>query len=172
MWHDFKHAVILALLALLSGPALVQAKEEPRSVEVFAGAFYIDSDFGDSDLRQDVFGTRLAFGLSDRWSLEGVFSHVDFEGDLTAWFVEGSARYRLNPGARHRFYAFGGPGWLAVSDLDDDYDSSFTLHAGMAVELAITERFYFRPDARVRWIETLPRDDLHTELSVGFGWRF
>lgn len=161
-----------ALFALVLAPGSARA-EEKGSVELFGGGLFIDSRLGDSYARLDVLGLRAAWGLSERWSLEGSASHIDNDSNADIWGLDVSARYLLNPGKRSRVYVLGGPGWLRFDGGDEEgSEDSLTLHAGLGVEIPIQDRFYFRPDVKLLWLEDDPSNNIHTELTLGFGLRF
>lgn len=99
----------------------------------------------------------------------------------------------INPDSRAVFTAYGGIGY-AFQDADVDVncnvlpdpvddlcradkgareshtDDSFTLHAGVGAKIDVTESFYLRPDARVRWFEDREDNEMDWEVSLGFGW--
>ncbi len=57
---------------------------------------------------------------------------------------------------------------------DFGQDDTLTLNSGVAAEIALGDRFYFRPDFRERWAFDLfgPYEDSTSEATLAFGYRF
>lgn len=174
-----------------------------------SGGFYLPED--DELDETEVFGIRGGYRFRPDFGVEATLSRVDladtippddelplpgfdldFQVDLynldlsLQWFPRGG-----------NFVVFGGPGVARIeSELDvfffgatfSESDSSniFTAHAGLAYQWQITDRFFIRPEARVRRYfddeADLSGDEevefeiayeaTDYEASVIFGWRF
>ena len=171
-----------------------------------SGGFYLPED---NDLDEtEVFGIRGGYRFRPDFGVEATLSRVDladtippddepplpgfdldFQVDLynldlsLQWFPRGG-----------NFLVFGGPGVARIeSEIDvfffgarfSETDSSniFTAHAGLAYQWQITDRFFIRPEARVRrYFDDEPSlsevEDFEVsyeatdyEASVVFGWR-
>lgn len=175
-----------------------------------SGGIYQPDDEGDGNVdTTEVLGIRggyrfrpnLGFEASvSRLDLADAFSlddegpagfDFDFDIDLTnldlslQWFPGGGS-----------FVVFGGPGVSRIATdvtatifgqtfSDSDVEEIFTAHAGLGYEWLISDRFFIRPEARVRRFfddeEELPDDEdilvvtydaTDYEASLVFGWRF
>lgn len=160
--------VVLSFLAALAAAPTVAAE---GSFTLFGGQFLVASEV-DSDSRLDVFGARAGWSLARGWALEGSVSRAD-EGDVDLYFGDLSLRWMPRPEDRVRYYLLGGPGLFHLEIPEDafgDPDDELTAHLGAGVEVTLGERFVLRPDVRLRWIDGV--DDIHTEATVGLGFRF
>lgn len=158
----------LALAIFIGGasrPALAQG-----SAGLFGGIYEPDDDLD----RTEVFGLRGGYRFAPNFGFEASLGRVDladalpdeddfldfFSSDLQAelyaldlsfqWFPTGSG-----------LVVFAGPGWSRVdAELDitifgesfsfSDSEDILTAHAGVGYEWEVGERFYVRPEARVR----------------------
>lgn len=161
--------LVLSFAAALAAapPAAAQG-----SFDLFAGQFLVESEV-DSDSRLDVFGARGGWSFAPGWGVEGSLSWIE-EGPVDLYFGDLSLRWTPRPDAPVRFYALGGPGLLHV-ELDrgvlGDPGDELTAHLGVGAEIDLGRRFVLRPDVRLRWIDD-EESDLHTEATLGFGFRF
>jgi hypothetical protein len=154
--------------------------------ELFAGYFFPEEL--DEDLTYGLrFGRR---GVGNwGWQIAGSwFDVADSQGfsgrkvDADIVHVDFSAAYY--PGEDGRFSIFFGPGWASgnvdipgsTEDLSDDV---FSAHVGLGYEADITDSFYIKPDARLRWYELEGfgedggKDNQITyEAAIAIGWRF
>jgi hypothetical protein len=100
---------------------------------------------------------------------------------LDAFLADLSFEWLVNPDDRAVFQVYGGPGYGWVNfdppTGKDDDDNVLTLHFGVGAKISITDEFYIRPDARIRWFDADEDpaggpDDSHTDLeaTIGFGW--
>ena len=162
-------AVRFALAAALAAAPVARAD---GSLQLFGGQFLIDSAIS-SGSTLDVLGARAGWELAPGWAVEGSVSRMD-EGPVDFYSGDLSLRWTRHPEDRARFYLLGGPG-LFRAELDDDVlgdaDDELTAHLGVGVEIGLGERFLLRPDVRLRWIDG-GDDDVHTEATVGIGFRF
>jgi hypothetical protein len=174
-----------------------------------SGGIYQPEEEGDSDLdTTEVFGVRGGYRFRPNLGFEASLSRVDladaipqeesspgfdfdFEFDVTnldlslQWFPGGG-----------NFLVFGGPGFARIDGevsltvfgerfSGSDTADVLTAHAGLGYEWQITDRFFIRPEARVRRYfddeDSIPDDEeiifvayeaTDYEASVVFGWRF
>lgn len=180
--RSFGAAVGAVLLTLALAAAPAQAQAGSGSFELYAGYYSPDSNILDDDV---TYGVRAGYRLSDAFAVEGSvgryedsqdilgLAQVDFELTL----VDASAVWYLNPGSSSEFFIFGGPGWAfadASADflgvpLDSASDDTLTLHAGLGLNLGLTERVYLRPEARARWFDDSDDAvDVEASLALGF----
>jgi len=198
---------IIAIL-LFTGLVFAGAAEPVRAQGYFGiAAGLYQSEEKDAD-RTEVFGIRGGYRFHSNFGLEGSLSRVDlsdaFSQDVPAipeiGFDLQADLYNLDlslqwfPGGSN-FVLFAGPG-IARLDTEvrvrffgqtasaSDRSDIFTAHAGLAYEWQINDRFFVRPEARVRRYfdddggEASPEDPLVVsykntdyEAGVTFGWR-
>lgn len=183
----------VALVAVLT-PVSVAAEVGPpshlrRSIEVAIGSF----DDGTSVLEADEvsWSARFVQRFSNPWGLEVSASRhrLDRLGvDSEAFSLEVSARRSLLRNEHVDLFVYGGAGFAdsesrrelfflfpdePIVSFQSVEEDSFTLHAGIGIEIALSERLYLRPDLRERWLNDLNRTGFFDrELSLGLGWRF
>src|SRR5262245_56244321 len=156
---------ILLIASVLAVPAPVRAQ---GYVGISGGLYEPEDDELDST---EVFGLRGGYRFHPNFGLEGSLSRVDlldehkrliidFSSDLQVdlynldlslqWFPRGG-----------RFVVFGGPGvarldseieviFFGQTFSDSDTSEIFTAHAGLAYDWQFGDRFFLRPEARVR----------------------
>lgn len=159
------------VLSLLAALAAAPGAAAEGSFSLFGGQFLVASEV-DSDSRLDVLGARAGWGLARGWALEGSVSRID-EADVELYFGDLSLRWMPRPDDRVRYYLLGGPGVFRLDVPENSFgdpDEELTVHLGAGVEVGLGERFVLRPDVRLRWIDGV--DDIHTEATVGLGFRF
>lgn len=168
--------LLLGLALLLLPPAAAWAAPsdhaETGHFELFAGRYAPEES---SINEETVYGLRSGYRLSDRLGLEGSLGYVGFsesifDGDF--FIVDASLKLYLNPGGKAEWYLIGGPGWAFI-DVDASgagliEEDSFTLHAGLGVDIDLSERVYLRPEVRARWYELVDGTDLEATLALGF----
>jgi hypothetical protein len=162
----------LLALALMTLPAAAAAQDEPRgpSFELFGGAGAISSSSGGLSLRTEAAGARGGFSLTRVWTVEAALSRTS--GDPVTWNGELSAKAYLFQTERVRLFALAGPG-IRREDLSRGSTDSATLHAAIGAEIALSPRFYLRPELRSRWPTAHLNERSRSEdLTLGFGWRF
>jgi hypothetical protein len=177
------------------------------SFGISAGLYQPD----DNDLdRTEVYGLRGGYRFRPSFGFEAALSKVDLADALSLDEVSGPGLgfdadfkvdlYNLDLSLQwfpngSNFVVFGGPG---VARLDtrirvtafgqtfseSDTSNIFTAHLGLAYQWQITDRFFVRPEARVRRYfdddASLSQDDslavsykaTDYEASLIFGWRF
>ncbi len=204
-----RSAWILGAL-LIAGPFLGSATAEAQGSFGISGGIYQPEEEDDADLdTTEVIGIHggyrfrptLGFeaslsqlDLADTLSLEDdpiPSFDVDFEIDVTnldlslQWFPGGG-----------NFVVFGGPGFSRIDAevrviflgerfTDSDTEDVLTAHLGLGYEWPVTERFFIRPEARVRRYFDDEEENLDDEeildvtyeatdyqASLVFGWRF
>lgn len=157
--------VSLSLGFLCLPPAV--ARERKASLELLAGAF-----FASGESEADV-GVRGGVELGRRWALEAGLSLLDL-GPVELWRLDFSARYDVVDRERSQLYVLAGPG-VARTELDRRVvgrgGEDLTLHFGTGYRVGLGERFYLRPELRLRWIESFD-DRFQTEAWLAVGARF
>lgn len=172
--RDVPLRLILTLLALtaMALPIAAAAQDEPRgsSFELFGGAGAVYSSSSSLSLHTETLGARGGFSLTRVWTVEAALSRTS--GDPVTWNGEISAKAYFFQVEGVRLFALAGPG-IRREDLPGGSTDSATVHAGIGAEIALSPRFYLRPELRSRW-PTAHFDERHRseDLTVGFGWRF
>lgn len=183
-----------------SAPVLAQGY-----IGVTAGFYQPEEDDTDTT---ELYGIRGGYRFNPRFGFEGsltrldladtldleddvFFNDIDFEFNITN--LDLSAQWFPGGG---NFVVFAGPGVarldadIAVTFFGERFSESesttiFTAHAGLGYAWQIGDRFFIRPEARVRRYfddeldENDPEEDLGIayeatdyEAGVTFGWRF
>ncbi len=196
--------LLIGGLVLGSVPAPVWAQGH---FGISAGLYQPEEENGSEVDRTEVFGIRGGYRFHPDFGFEGSLSRVDladaipaddelffdFDLQLDLYALDLSLQWFPRGG---NFVVFGGPG---VARLDaeltvtffgetisaSDTSDVFTAHAGLGYEWKISDRFFIRPEARVRRyfddeIEeaeleeglALSYDATDYEAVVVFGWRF
>lgn len=180
-----KWRIILAiplLFVLTATLAPAEAQNTYRFFEVYGGYYDPGFDELDNDITlglrygrrfNDSFGWEIGAGFFDlngdaNRPLAGTVGDADaFLGDLSAiWFVAGS-----------NFGLLGGVGFASVNvDLEgtteDESDDAFTYHFGAFYQWDIGDKFFLKPEVRVRKFEGDTYEKSDTEYDLGVGWRF
>jgi opacity protein-like surface antigen len=163
-------AALAVCVVLVIGVASSVSAQDRRngSVEGIGGwAGFVDDD----TIGHSVFGIAAKWNVSPRVALGpelvymiGPRSDRDlmltgnvtvdlFDRPVTPFFVVGGGLFRHSDD-------FGG---LGLRGTFSSTEGAFT--AGGGVRIAVNDRFYIAPEARLGW-------ELHTRLSVAAGWRF
>lgn len=172
--RDVPLRLILTFLAFtpMALPTAAVAQDEPRgpSFELFGGAGAIYSSSSGLSLHTETLGARGGFSLTRVWTVEAALSRTS--GDPVTWNGEVSAKAYLIQADRFKLFALAGPG-IRREDLAGGSTDSATIHAAIGAEIALSPRFYLRPELRSRW-PTAHFDERHRseDLTLGFGWRF
>jgi hypothetical protein len=163
---------ILTLLAFALVALPVAAQDEPRgpSFELFGGAGALYSSSAGLSLHTETLGARGGFSLTRVWTVEAALSRTS--GDPVTWNGEISAKAYFFQNERVRLFALAGPG-IRHEDLSGGSSDSATVHAAIGVEIALSPKFYLRPELRSHW-PTAHFDEGHRseDLTLGVGWRF
>lgn len=176
-------SMLLCSMLLVAGS--VGAQEGESGVDIGFGLGISHSD-GDTDSNLTAVSVRAHHWFSDRWGFEGAFSVTDrgvFNEDNL--FLDLSGLYLLHENDRFSTFLIGGVGALEYQvqefsttpggfPIDRGEDTVPTLHIGIGFEVALGERFLFRPDLRHRrHLDVVDdADDRSFDATVGFGWRF
>lgn len=201
-------AILIAGLLLVLSTAPAQAQGSFG----ISGGIYQPEEEGDTDLdTTEVFGLRGGYRFRPNLGFEANLSRVDladtlpdedfstpgfdFDFDFEVTNLDLSLQWFPGGGS---FVVFGGPGVARVKgevsltifgDTFSGSDSTeiLTAHAGLGYEWQVTDRFFIRPEARVRRYfddadeEDIPDDEeiifvayeaTDYEAGVVFGWRF
>ncbi len=199
----------ILMILLVAGLVLGAVSAPARAQGYFGVAAGIYEPSEDGQDRTEFFGIRGGYRFQSNFGLEGsltlvdladtipseddeFFSDIDLQFDLynldlsLQWFPRGG-----------NLVIFGGPGVARIdSEVTVDFfgerfsasDTTdiFTAHAGLAYEWDINDRFFIRPEARVRryFDDEIDESDLEEdeigvtydttdyEAGVTFGWRF
>lgn len=177
-------ATALAAACLAFAPKTAAA-EYGNGFELTFGASYADNGV-ESDLDFSSYGARYHHNFSDRWGVELGYIRQD-QDSLEADLLEASARFRIFSNDRVSVFALGGAGTVSYDFLGaipagqitifpppDISDDTTTWHLGIAAEIALTDRFYLRPDLRQRWARDVLffYDDAASEATFAAGYRF
>ena len=175
-------AILLTLvLAASFAPAQAQSSGY-RFFEVYGGYYDPGLDELDNDITLGLrYGRR--FNPSWGWELTGGFFDLNGDanrplagtvGDANAYLVDASGIWFI---AGSNFAVLGGVGFATV-DVDvvgtteDVSDDAFTYHFGAFYEWDIGEKFFFKPEVRVRKFEGDTYEKSDTEYDLALGWRF
>lgn len=157
----------LGLLSLSSFAGSAAAQQGRASLELVVGAF-----FATGAAEADV-GVRGGVELGGRWSVEGGLSLVDV-GAVELWRLDLSARYDVVRRNRYQLFVLAGPG-VARTELGRGVrgrgGEDLTLHFGAGYRIGLGERFYLRPELRLRWIDSFG-DSFQSEAWLAVGVRF
>lgn len=191
---------IFLIASIIAGP--VPARAQGGHVGIFGG-FY---EPGDEELDgAEVFGLRGGYRFNPTFGFEGSLSRIDlldahqdaildfgFDVRVDLYNLDLSLQWFPRGG---RFVVFGGPGVARLdSEIDvitligsfseSDASDIFTAHAGLGYDWQLGDRFFLRPEARVRRYfddedESLFLEDgisvaykaTDYEATLTFGWR-
>ena len=168
----FRPTLILLAFAMMALPIAAAAQDEPRgpSFEVFGGAGAIYSSSRGLSLHTESVGVRGGFSLTRVWTVEAALSRTN--SDPTTWNGEVSAKAYLFQAERVRLFALAGPG-IHREDLSGGSADASSVHAGIGAEIALSPKFYLRPELRSRWPTAHLNDKYRSDdVTLGFGWRF
>jgi Outer membrane protein beta-barrel domain len=189
------------LVSGVSAPARAQGY-----VGVAAGVYFPEDDDQDNT---EVYGLRGGYRFRPNLGFEGSLSKVDlgdtiqfedetgpgfdFDLQLDLYNLDLSLQWFPRGG---NFVVFGGPGisqlrakveatFFGMTISESSNSDIFTAHAGLAYDWRINDRFFIRPEARVRryFDDDIDEADLEEgfgisyketdyEASLIFGWRF
>jgi Outer membrane protein beta-barrel domain len=202
----------LSLIGIFVIATLVGAAAPAQAQGYFGvyGGLYQPEEEDDSDLdRTESFGVRAGYRFQSNFGFEGSLSRVDladsipneddpfffdFDLQLDLYNLDLSLQWFPKGG---NFVVFGGPG---VSRLDaevsatifgerfseSDTEDILTAHLGLGYDWQVNDRFFIRPEARVRryFDDESDEGDVEDdglgisyeatdyEAGVTFGWRF
>ena len=181
-----KAVVGIALLSLLAcAPVLAEGGEDGDwELGVYSGLFAPDSY---ADLDPDgglVYGLRVGYFFTDRWSVEGSWQTLDSESDelggdkvdLSALRV--NALYNFRPDEKFRWFLTAGLGSESteIPDADiDESDLSYNLGGGLRWYFGKSKKFGLRVDGR--WVQAKVGGDVdenqtNYEATGGIYWSF
>lgn len=195
---------VMAVAAAAWAPATLAAvSADTAEIELHAGWYFPDEQ-GNESLDDLVYGVRFGYNFVERFGMQLDISHFDTEDEFrfdpdgtggvapfNAHFeydqlmADISLEWQVNPDDMAVFQLYGGPGYVwSDSQIsgpgfkgDGDFNT-WSLHAGVGVQIGITDRFYIRPDARGRWFDADDdssfdedeQDQIDWEASVAIGW--
>ena len=178
-----RRMVFAILLSAAIAASLAPAEAQGyRFFEAYGGYYDPGLDVLDNDV---TLGLRYGRRFNDNfgWELTGGFFDLNGDadrplagtaGDASAYFGEASAIWFV---AGSNFGLLGGVGFASV-DVDivgtneDASDDAFTYHFGGFYEWDIGDKFYIKPEIRVRKFEGDTYEKSDTEYDLGLGWRF
>lgn len=162
----FRLAATAAALVVSTAAAGWAQSTEPGPTFGLFGAYVQPTD-SDADLDTEAYGLRGGYRFTDTWEVEGSISRLNEDADV--FFGDVSLKANALRSERFNLYAVFGPGAYKV----ESEDLEATVHAGVGVEIGLTERAYLRPEVRGRWLtDELSFDEGLVDYSLGFGWRF
>lgn len=183
----------MALFVLALFAPAAQAAEPGHNFSLYAGWFYPEGEALDEDLTyggaygynfSETFGINIQTGFFD---VDDSINNEDLEDALAGaplgidlWLVDFSGVWYPGGG---NFGVFGGLGWATIDALvhvpgiDNNIevsDDTFTFHAGLNYQWNVTDTFFIRPEARVRWFDATDAgyDETQWETVAHFGWKF
>lgn len=201
-------ALALAFAASLA-PARAEIVGGSGEIEVFGGWYWPDDDSTSLDdltygIRGGInftpaFGMMLGLGYTeadDSAVVVGVLPGPVLYGpgrvDTEQWHADLSLVWNVNPDSNAIFQILGGIGYAerdvtfkvaGVKPFSTQNNESFTAHFGLAGRFQVTDTFYIRPEARLRWFDQDPlevkdglggktkdQDRLDYEATIAFGW--
>ncbi len=173
-------ALATAYFALAADAQGQEQDDYRHGAEVAIGAHYAENSSG-NDIEFATGALRYHYAFNERWGIEGSFTRQKLDFTRSDFF-ELSARFTFFQNERVGLFAFAGGGLLRY---DYDYpiidgsrfegtEEASAYHAGIAVQIALGDRFYLRPELRQRWLIDLfgPFDEESSEATLGFGYRF
>jgi len=188
--------VLLGTLILIAVPATLAEVPEPG--QWFAGIYGGTYDPGPDEILDDhsIFGLRFGRMMTNRVALGASLGFVspdslepldpDLNGQLEASFtlIDLNVTYALRPKSRFGLLVGGGIGGAFISAdghidepggelfFEDVTSDSLTLNVVAGAVFNVGEKFYIRPQLRMRWFEAREDDQVDQEMSLGFGIRF
>jgi hypothetical protein len=169
-----------ATLAVSFAPA-AEAQGSYRWFEIYGGYYDPGLDVLDNDITLGLrYGRR--FNPNFGWELTGGFFDLNGDadrplagtaGDASAYFGEASAVWFI---AGSNFALLGGVGFATVDvdivgSTEDASDDAFTYHFGTFYEWDIGDKFFLKPQVRVRKFEGDTYEKSDTEYVLGLGWK-
>lgn len=170
------------VLALAAAASLTPAHAQPYNFFEVYGAYY--------DPGLDVLDNDISLGLSYGgrpstswgWEITGGFFDLNGDadrplagtvGDASAYFAEASGIWFV---AGSNFGLLGGIGFATVDvditgSTEDESDDAFTYHFGGFYQWDLGDKFYLKPEIRVRKFEGDTYEKSDTEYKLAFGWR-
>lgn len=174
---------ILAAAVIGMAASLAPAQAQGYKYFELYGGYYIPGlDELDNDTTLGLrFGGRVNENFG--WEISGGFFDLNGEedrplagtvGDANAYLVDGSVVWYV---MGSNFGLLGGIGFGTVNvDLvgstQDESDDAFTYHGAVFYRFDIGDKFYLRPEFRVRQFEGDTYEKTDTEYTLGFGWKF
>jgi hypothetical protein len=171
---------LIAMAALAAGfftmPARAEVFESGAGhAEAFLGLY--DGDFPLYGLRGG--GVLAVNWLDQKWGAQASLARhtrdrivAGVRSDLDLIFVDFSLQWYFHSGDKVEWFAFAGPGWARVQvevPGASTSDGEFTVHIGAGGKIDFADRWYFRPDARVRdGGRGIDFGDLEVSAGVGF----
>ena len=167
---------ILSLLTLFAVllPAAAMAQPGNGRFEIYGGIYRPEGL--DDEL---TYGLRAGYKLSDHFGIDGTagtFTVKEDPVEVDVILVDLSLKAYLSSGDKAQFFLFAGPGWAFLDasafGIDVLSEDSLTAHAGVGLDLWLSDRLYLRPDVRGRWFEQADSNDLDWEASLALGFSF
>lgn len=180
-------ALSLVTAALIAPSAQADIVAKSGKAELYLGWMFPENDISGQSLDDFTWAVRGGYHFTPHLSL--LFSaqkfHTDIdtvgaEVDVDQLFLDVPVVWSFNPDSKSVFQVWGGVGYAirdfdfaAAGTVDDDADA-LSLNFGLGSEIAVTEKFYIRPETSGRWLEgndagTI-EDGIDWQVGVGFGW--
>ena len=167
-----------SVLALLAGTASAEVTRGTGLAEVYAGWYFPDESPSGPGLDDFTYGVRFGYNFADRWGFAATIGRFEtnvneLDLELEQVFVDLGVEWNINADGRYVWVMSMGPGWSFAEATTDGVSidaDSLSLHLGIGMKMRMTDRFYVRPEVRLRWYEEDPEDDIEFEITVALGW--
>lgn len=181
-WRAAILAVLVLAAGLVAGTAMAETHAGTGNAEVYVGWYWPDDD-DPLSLDDFTYGVRLGATIRDRFGLSATVGRYEADDatsavsvDVEQTLLDVSFEWLVTPDSRAVFVVYGGPGYawadsdtVTVAGKTTIDDSFFTAHVGLGARISLGDRFYIRPDARVRWLDTTD-EPIDWEATFALGW--
>jgi opacity protein-like surface antigen len=175
-----KKVLALGLFSALALALPAKAQVDPGKGEIGGGVGYTSFDSNKSDESGTELAVRGGYNFTKLFELEGQLADTSASvqgADLSMNTYMVNAVFNFHPVDHIVPYALGGVGH---ADLSVDTPFGSVSDGSNALQLAVGSRFFFgaKKNAGVRVElaslreETFDESSIHTDLNVGFTWRF
>ncbi len=182
----FLSGLLLVALSSLGSMTFAEIEEDMTILGFYVGAYDPDPAILDDDTS---YGIRLIYMGSDRFGIGGQLGRVDLEDapvsgitadfEVEMWLLDISFVGALLPAKRTSILYYGGMG-AALNEINGTLgnltfrgfsDDSLTLHAGIGVNITLSDRLGLQAGYRFRWFDKRNTDEIDGEITVGLGFR-
>lgn len=180
---------LMLILPILPSSVLAEIDEDSYSVELYAGYYTPGPDILDDDVS---FGLRANFNPLKNFGITTQLGYFTTDSKAQMGLNAGEIDYRtyLLDVSFNGYLAADSPavvvlyGGFGGSFSDTEFQSiippdtlrkfsqdSFTGNAGVGLLIDISESFFLRPDAKLRYIGNRVEDEWDAEYTLSIGWK-
>lgn len=184
-------AILAATLGAFATDAQAETYPGTGEFEIYAGWFWPDEE-GDTNLDDLTYGVRLGYNFTEHFGLSGTLGYWEADDTAFGGFVDSDAlffdisfEWLVNPEDLAVFVVYGGPGLVSTEtsfvdpgDFTKNFlvdGEEFSVHFGLGARISAGERWFLRPDVRLRWFDdghplNGNDEELSWEATFGVGW--